>query len=354
MKSNLFKALLLPALLTITAVSFFHRRRVMETPPESHYDRPAWRPAALPPPPPAAPWTEKWDSYVYAGEQFSVEMPAMPFAYESSRRVGPFGNVEPVRTFGLYSDGVVLLVTSFANPGEGETHEYFASYHWDGVAFAYAGDVKAGVPRGKGYMLGGKEYRFSGEYYTRARVFVERERAHLVCAMSFEPDNPRALHFLDSFDFGIDYKAKEIHDPPPSAVGVPAGPPVTSETPGVSVSVSVNAGEGVGPGSGVHGETPTPAPFKGGEVTRKAVVVFKPPPGFTEEARKNEVTGAVRLRAVLTADGKVGNVSVIKGLSHGLTEKAVDSARHILFFPALKGGRAVSQYVTLEYNFNIY
>jgi len=83
-------------------------------------------------------------------------------------------------------------------------------------------------------------------------------------------------------------------------------------------------------------------------------VVFKPPPGFTEEARLDEVTGVVRLRAVLTADGKVTNVSVVKGLPQGLTEKASDAARHILFFPAFKDGRAVSQWVTLEYNFNIY
>ena len=110
MKSDLLKALLLTALLTITVVSFFPRMRVKEATPTTPSAPPAPRITAEPPPPPAAPWTEKWNSYVYAGERFSFEMPAMPFVYESSRRMGLSGNVEPVRTFGLYSDGVERLV----------------------------------------------------------------------------------------------------------------------------------------------------------------------------------------------------------------------------------------------------
>jgi periplasmic protein TonB len=94
--------------------------------------------------------------------------------------------------------------------------------------------------------------------------------------------------------------------------------------------------------------------FKHDEVSARAVITFKPEPGFTEEARKNNVTGTVRLRAVLSASGEVTNVSVVKGLPDGLTEKAMQAARQIKFRPAQKDGRTVSQYVVLEYNFNIY
>jgi protein TonB len=89
-------------------------------------------------------------------------------------------------------------------------------------------------------------------------------------------------------------------------------------------------------------------------VSRKALITFKPEPGFTEEARKNNVTGVVRLRAILHASGGVQSISVVKGLPDGLTEKAIAAARQIRFTPAEKDGRAVSQYVVLEYNFNIY
>jgi outer membrane biosynthesis protein TonB len=44
----------------------------------------------------------------------------------------------------------------------------------------------------------------------------------------------------------------------------------------------------------------------------------------------------------------------VSRLPDGLTEKAIEAARRISFTPAEKDGRKVSQYVTIEYNFNIY
>jgi len=111
---------------------------------------------------------------------------------------------------------------------------------------------------------------------------------------------------------------------------------------------------GGGPGGGGGGGVDYTRPFKQNEVTRKALITFKPEPGFTEEARKNNVTGVVRLRAILHASGGVQSISVVKGLPDGLTEKAISAARQIRFTPAEKDGRSVSQYVVLEYNFNIY
>jgi TonB family protein len=115
----------------------------------------------------------------------------------------------------------------------------------------------------------------------------------------------------------------------------------------------VDGGGGPGGGGG-GGGVDYSRPFKQGEVTRKALITFKPEPGFTEEARKNNVTGVVRLRAILHSSGGVQGISVVKGLPDGLTEKAISAARQIRFTPAEKDGRSVSQYVVLEYNFNIY
>jgi TonB family protein len=111
---------------------------------------------------------------------------------------------------------------------------------------------------------------------------------------------------------------------------------------------------GGGPGGGGGGGVDYSRPFKQNEVTRKAIITFKPEPGFTEDARKNNVTGVVRLRAILHASGGIQGISVVKGLPDGLTEKAISAARQIRFTPAEKDGRNVSQYVVLEYNFNIY
>lgn len=94
--------------------------------------------------------------------------------------------------------------------------------------------------------------------------------------------------------------------------------------------------------------------FRGSEVTVRATVLSKPEPGFTEEARRNNVAGTIRLRAVFAADGRVRNIAVVRSLPDGLTERAIRAARAIKFKPASMNGHAVSQYVTLEYNFYIY
>ncbi|HEX8191089.1 MAG TPA: energy transducer TonB [Pyrinomonadaceae bacterium] len=115
-----------------------------------------------------------------------------------------------------------------------------------------------------------------------------------------------------------------------------------------------DGGGGPGGGGGGGGGVDYSRPFKQQEVSVRALITFKPEPGFTEEARQQNVTGTVRLRAILSASGEVTGISVVKGLPSGLTEKAIAAARQIRFRPAQKDGHTVSQYVVLEYNFNIY
>ncbi len=94
-------------------------------------------------------------------------------------------------------------------------------------------------------------------------------------------------------------------------------------------------------------------PFTAREVTRRADISYKPQPRYTSAARENVVTGTVRLRMVLAADGTVRDIVPLTFLPDGLTEEAIEAARRIEFTPASKDGRAVSQYATVEYNFNI-
>jgi protein TonB len=89
------------------------------------------------------------------------------------------------------------------------------------------------------------------------------------------------------------------------------------------------------------------------EVDQKAVILSKPQPPYTIEARKKGVAGTVRVRMVLRADGTVSDIKALTNLPYGLTENTIEAARLIRFQPALKDGRAVSQYVTFEYNFGI-
>jgi TonB family protein len=94
--------------------------------------------------------------------------------------------------------------------------------------------------------------------------------------------------------------------------------------------------------------------FSPAEVTRRAIIVSKGEPFYTDQARAHQVVGTVKLEAVLGADGYVANINVIEGLKDGLTESAIEAARNIRFFPAEKDGKPVGQQLMLEYNFNVY
>lgn len=109
---------------------------------------------------------------------------------------------------------------------------------------------------------------------------------------------------------------------------------------------------GGGPGGG--GGVDYSRPFAAREVTRKAVVTFRPEPGYTEDARKNNIQGVVTLRLLLASSGQVSNISPVKRLPDGLVEKAITAAKQIKFTPAQKDGRNVSQWVTINYTFAIY
>lgn len=94
--------------------------------------------------------------------------------------------------------------------------------------------------------------------------------------------------------------------------------------------------------------------FKPNEVTRKAQILDRPEPLYTEEARHNQTTGSIRVQMILSATGEVSDVTAITSLPDGLTEKAVEAAKRIKFTPAEKNGHKVSQSATIDYTFNIY
>lgn len=112
---------------------------------------------------------------------------------------------------------------------------------------------------------------------------------------------------------------------------------------------------GGGPG-GARGNNPEdpdhvyPAP----QVTERARVLAKPEPQYTEDARRNQITGSVVLRVVFSRTGEVTNIRAIHALPFGLTERAIAAARQIRFRPATREGRPVNVYMQLEYNFNLY
>jgi TonB family protein len=87
---------------------------------------------------------------------------------------------------------------------------------------------------------------------------------------------------------------------------------------------------------------------------KKAKILKRPDPEYTTAARKNQIQGVVVLRAALMSNGEVTNISVLKGLSDGLSEAAMEAARKIKFRPAILDGQPVSIWIQIEYQFSLY
>jgi TonB family protein len=86
---------------------------------------------------------------------------------------------------------------------------------------------------------------------------------------------------------------------------------------------------------------------EGAEITKK------PAPDYTREARRNGIQGFVKLRVLLSSNGEVSRVRVVKGLPAGLTENAIRAACKIQFKPATKNGQAIAMWLTAEYAFRL-
>ncbi|MBX6360259.1 energy transducer TonB [Pseudacidobacterium ailaaui] len=83
------------------------------------------------------------------------------------------------------------------------------------------------------------------------------------------------------------------------------------------------------------------------------VVVSKPLPQYTPEARQLRIQGDVTLEVRFTASGRVEVLRVVSGLGHGLDQQAILAAEKIRFKPATKNGIPVDEVSTIRITFQL-
>jgi TonB family protein len=83
----------------------------------------------------------------------------------------------------------------------------------------------------------------------------------------------------------------------------------------------------------------------------RPTILYKEKGKYTEDALRNRIEGTVVLNVVFTAEGKIRNIRVVRGLPDGLSEKAIEAAQKIRFNPAVKNGAPVSVRGNLEFTF---
>jgi TonB family protein len=130
-----------------------------------------------------------------------------------------------------------------------------------------------------------------------------------------------------------------------TAVGFGTGTQAASQGRQGSVSTA-----GFGGGSPA---APAPAARVQQPVTTAIVVLSKPLPQYTSEARDLRIEGDVTLEVRFTATGEVDVLRVVNGLGHGLDEQARLAAQRIRFKPATRDGKPVDQVSVIHVAFQL-
>jgi TonB family protein len=82
--------------------------------------------------------------------------------------------------------------------------------------------------------------------------------------------------------------------------------------------------------------------------------VYCPNPNYTDEARAARFNGTVILQVVVTAEGRVENISVVRKAGYGLEQNAIETVRKWQFKPATgPNGHPVSTIVPIEVTFRL-
>jgi TonB family protein len=83
------------------------------------------------------------------------------------------------------------------------------------------------------------------------------------------------------------------------------------------------------------------------------IVIEKPEPRYTQEARVAKVQGTVLVYVEIGTDGKACNMQVTKSIGLGLDESAVDTIAQWQFQPGTRGGVPVPVQATVQVNFRL-
>ena len=89
------------------------------------------------------------------------------------------------------------------------------------------------------------------------------------------------------------------------------------------------------------------------EANTPVEITFKPKPDYTDEGRKQKISGEVRLEVLFKSDGQVHVIRVLQGLGYGLDEQAVKAAEKIKFKPASHEGQPIDSMAQVHIIFEL-
>lgn len=146
----------------------------------------------------------------------------------------------------------------------------------------------------------------------------------------------------------------------PGAIDAPPGPPTASQGSGSGGGAGTGRGTGIGPGSGSglgpgYGGGTGGGAYRPGNGVTTPVLLKEVKPGYTSEAMRAKIQGAVLLQCTVNVDGSVGDIQVIRSLDpvFGLDQQAIAAARQWRFRPGTLRDQPVPVQITIELSFTL-
>jgi protein TonB len=104
---------------------------------------------------------------------------------------------------------------------------------------------------------------------------------------------------------------------------------------------------------GVLGGIPSEEPMRVGGEVKEPIEISRVRPQYPEAARKARMQGVVILEAIITKDGNVESVRILRGINPLLDNAAVRAVQQWKYKPATFNGRAVPVYLTVTVTFTL-
>ncbi|HWQ34855.1 MAG TPA: TonB family protein [Blastocatellia bacterium] len=125
----------------------------------------------------------------------------------------------------------------------------------------------------------------------------------------------------------------------------PAGAPSAPRPEAAAVKTASKA-----PASAPPATAPVAAPTAEG-LTPRVITLYTP--AYTIEARGDNIEGEVIVSALFCHDGWIREIEVVKGLGHGLDERAVSAIKRTMFEPAVQNGKPIDARAQVLYRFTL-
>ena len=271
----------------------------------------------------------KWQNYRISPRQLSLQLPKLPVKIDESliclQQI--FEKYAAYAGDTIYGVNIVSKLNEKVPPFCSQRREFDETSFQTRVDELKSTDKLATVTAVKLGKLNAQFIKTPLVNYWLFNDFERKQWVELWTAGSDE-STKTVKDFVGSIRFGADSRGIEIGDGSPITLGDLA------ET------------------NSEKSEKQSPDNLSGS--TNSVKFLIKPPPRYTDLARKNNAEGSVMLRVTFLSNGGIGSVSVATALPFGLTEAAIAAAKKIVFLPARRNGVKHSVTKAVRYTFTIF